>query len=403
MTRFEIKKVFAKRGSWLALAVIILMLVVELVSTVNTAYWVNADGEIEKGFGTIQKLREAKREWAGMLTEEQIARVLNENTRLNQISEQQSIQAQNAAFHHAQGFLDIFYLISCSFGDFQELDLTAADHISPNMAGSFYQNRLDKLSQWLLYGDGQGQFTEKEMQFLTEQYEQLNTPFFYTYQDGWKQLFNLSTVMIVVTAIVLGILCSGIFSDEFRYKSDAIFYSSCQGRNKAVAAKLKAGLLIVTAIYWTVMFLFSAAVLVIFGADGANCPIQSIFYGWNSFYNLTNGQLFLLILVGGYLSCVFISAVTMLVSAAARSSIPAVIMPFVFIFLPTILPDALSKIKALLPDQLLQLNQAVRYFNLYELGGRIFSAVPMLFAIYLPLALLIIPITYSLYKKHQID
>lgn len=62
----------------------------------------------------------------------------------------------------------------------------------------------------------------------------------------------------------------------------------------------------------------------------------------------------------------------------------------------------LNKVLGLLPDQLLQMNQVVTYFNLYEIGGRVFSAAPVLLVVYVVLALMIIPVVYLTYRKKQV-
>ena len=125
------------------------------------------------------------------------------------------------------------------------------------------------------------------------------------------------------------------FSGEFQLKANAVFYSSYYGRNKAVWAKVKAGAIIITAIYWAVMLLYTMLVLGILGVDGANCPIQSSMSGWKSIYNITNAQEYILIVLGGYLGCLFMQSLTMLVSAKTNSSVIAVIVPFILIFLPS--------------------------------------------------------------------
>ena len=72
----------------------------------------------------------------------------------------------------------------------------------------------------------------------------------------------------MILTLVLGFLCAGIFSGEFQLKANAVFYSSYYGRNKAVWAKVKAGAIIITAIYWAVMLLYTMLVLGILGVDG---------------------------------------------------------------------------------------------------------------------------------------
>lgn len=210
----------------------------------------------------------------------------------------------------------------------------------------------------------------------------------------------------MITALVLGFLCAGIFADEFRQKASAIFYSSYHGRGKAIWTKVTAGLLTVTVVYWAAMLAYSAAVLGIFGIEGSNCPIQSTMAGWKSFYQITNGQEYLMILFGGYLGCLFMTGAVMLVSAAAKFVFAGSDDPFLMIILPSLLMSmnspTLNKILGLLPDQLLQISSVVKYFNLYEIGGEIFGAVPILAAVYLLLTFILIPMMYFTYKKHQV-
>ena len=98
--------------------------------------------------------------------------------------------------------------------------------------------------------------------------------------------------------------------------------------------------------------------------------------------------------------------ITMLVSAKTNSSVIAVIVPFILIFLPSFLSGTslplLNKILGLLPDQMLQMNQVVKFFNLYEIGGKVFCAVPILIISYSILLLLIVPVIYFIYRRKEV-
>lgn len=409
MTYYEIKKVFSKRSSRIALVVLVVILVIILYFMVSDTTWVNERGDGEKGLGAIRKMKEAKQEWSGMLTEEEIRRVIQENNRINATPEAQSqdIRQQDIAFGWKQGFYDIRQLLIYSYGGFQDYDYYLADSLTPEQAGAFYENRIRNLEEWIADEEGGANIlSEKEKTFLMEQYEKLDTPFYYDYQDGWKNLFEGFPAVAMITTMVLGFLCAGIFADEFRLRASAVFYSSYHGRRKAIWAKLRAGFLTVTGIYWGMMALYSATVLGIFGADGGGCLIQSKMMFWKSFYNLTNFQAYLIVVLGGYLGCLFMVSLVMLVSAAARSAVLAVIVPFVLIFLPSFLTDMniplLNKILGLMPDQLLQMNMVFKFFNLYEIGGKVLGAVQVLAVLYLVLTLLAFPVIYLVYKNKQI-
>ncbi|MFR1055556.1 MAG: hypothetical protein ACLSFB_14815 [[Clostridium] scindens] len=141
-------------------------------------------------------------------------------------------------------------------------------------------------------------------------------------------LQNIST-FILILALIIGFLVSGIFSDEFQAKADSIFFSSKLGRNKAILSKMGAGFLITSVFYIVFVLLYTFIVLWALGADGANCPIQLDL--WRSIYNITFFQAYLLIAAGGYIGTLFASTLSMLVSAAARSTATAIIVPFILL------------------------------------------------------------------------
>lgn len=231
----------------------------------------------------------------------------------------------------------------------------------------------------------------------------MRTPLYYDYTLGWTQLFQYAPSIIMITVLVLGFLVAGIFSGEFQLKADAVFYSSYHGRDRAISAKVKAGFLIVTAVYWGMVLLYSVIVLGILGTDGAGCMIQAYMGGWKSFYNITNWQEYVIIILGGYIGNLFMAFLTMLVSAKTGSAVVAVMIPFILIFIPSFISGSsisiLSKVLGLLPDQLLQMNMAVRYFNLYRIGRKIMGAVGILPVLYGVLTVGMAPVIYGIYKR----
>lgn len=111
-------------------------------------------------------------------------------------------------------------------------------------------------------------------------------------------------------------------------------------------------------------------------------------------------------IISGLMPYYCMQSLTMLVSAKTNSSVIAVIVPFILIFLPSFLSGTslplLNKILGLLPDQMLQMNQVVKFFNLYEIGGKVFCAVPILIISYSILLLLIVPVIYFIYRRKEV-
>lgn len=404
MLKYEIKKVFSRTSSRITLLLLFAVLGISCYFAVHGVTYVNSRGEAEYGISAARKLRGEKEQWEGPLTEDKIRRVIEENNRINNTQEANSkdIQQQNIAYSWKQGFSDIRQLITYAYCGFQEYDYYKVDSLSPEDARDFYSQRTEGLKTWL-NTDAKEIYTDKEKAFILEKYNAAQAPLIYKDSDGWQQLFEFAPTVLMVMVLILGYLTAGIFSCEFQLHADSVFYTSTHGRGKAVIAKVKAGFLIVSGIYWLIMCLYTLAVLGILGGKGWDCMIQSSSYGWKSFYNITYLQEYLLIVLGGYVGTLFITFMTMLVSAKTKSAVVAVTVPFILIFIPSFLAGinipTVGKILGLMPDQLLQINVAVRLFNLYNIGSKVTGALLPLFAIYTSLTALSCPLLYQVYRK----
>ncbi len=228
MMYYELKKVFSRTGSQIAL-----FLLLACFFAMDVSY-VNKNGDTEHGFAAVSKLKEDRKQWSGALDEEKIRRVILENRRIRESPEAQAdnIKKNDIAYSRGQGFQEIRELLNCSYADaFRDYDYFRADSLTEEDAPDFYTNRTRLLKEWL-DGDAKDQFSDAEKEYLLEQYEQIGTPFYYDYMKGWTQLFEFAPTIITVTMLILGYLVGGIFSSEFRWRSDAIFFSSVNGGTK---------------------------------------------------------------------------------------------------------------------------------------------------------------------------
>ena len=407
MVRFEIKKVFGSFGSRVAVFLLAGVVILSCYLAIGGVEWINEQGTPETGFAAIAKLKQAQAKWAGELDEEKLYAVIQELQRINATPEAQSkdYTQNDIAYGWKQGFMPIRDMMNYAYaGNFSTYDYYLADSLSLEQAGDFYTNRTKLLKDFLENGEGKNHFSEKEKAFLMKQYEELETPFYYEYFEGWRQLLGYVSTVINLAALIIGYLVAGIFSNEFRWKSDAIFFTTVHGRNRATSAKIKAGFCIVTALYWSAIAIYTLVTLGILGFGGANCPVQ--LERWKCFYNLTFGQAYLLVVLGGYIGNLFCAFVTMWVSAKTRTSLVAVTVPFLLIFIPNILANMdiswLDRVVALLTDQLLQLYVVMYYFNVYEIFATVLSAVDILLPLYILLTAAMVPLMYREFRRKQI-
>ena len=341
-----------------------------------------------------------KNEWSGYLTEDVFQNVLEENRSINNEASSDSIEEENKRFAKKQGISTIRDVINYAFSEYRDYNDFAIDNISDDEASTVYERRISTLKEYL--DSGEETFTEKEKSFLIQQYENLDTPFYYEYMDGWSALLQNISTFILILALVIGFFVSGIFSDEFQTKADSIFFSTRLGRNKGVLSKIGAGLTIVSAFYAAFVFLYTFIVLSVLGTDGANCPIQLDL--WRSAYNVTFLQAYLLIVAGGYIGTLFASMLAMLASALTRSTPTAIIVPFIilcaFPFLSRII--TLPGLCSFFPDQLLEIYLDIKEAGLVTLGGKVTTIATVIVPVYAVICLILLPILYKVYKKTEI-
>lgn len=403
MLLYEIRKVFCKFKNKAAIFLLLVLLIATSLLTMNRVEYRDAKtGDAVSGIAAAGKLRAEKNKWAGELTEDVFVEAVRENARINQSPEAQSqdIAEQNKAYAKKQGISDINDLIIDAFSEWRDYDYFVVNRVSEEEAKQVYARRVSSLKKYL--DSGEETFPEAQKEFLIRRYESLKTPFHYEYMEGWEALLQNISTFLLMLALVIGFLVSGIFSDEFQAKADSIFFSSRLGRSKAVVSKIGAGFLITTITYIAFVFLYTAIVLLALGADGADCPIQLDL--WRSSYNITFLQAYLLIVAGGYVGTLFAAVASMVVSAATRSTMTAVIVPFVilcaFPFLSRII--TLPGICSFFPDQLLEIYLNIKEFNLVELGGRVMSVSTAIIPAYLILCLLLLPALYRIYRRAEI-
>lgn len=219
--------------------------------------------------------------------------------------------------------------------------------------------------------------------------------------DVRRALDSLPPELREAAVLILGYLCAGIFANEYRWKADSVYFSAKYGRNKAVWAKIKAGFLLVTALYWGAVLIYSLVGLGVLGFEGWSCPLQVKI--WKSFYRMELWQVWVLTVTAGYIGNLFFAFFTMWVSARTRSAVFASTVPFLLVFLPNFLEnlniDALSKLLGLLPDQLLQIYQALRYFNVYDLGIGVFNAMELLLPLWTAATAIPVPMMYRQFRR----
>ncbi|MDO4281219.1 MAG: ABC transporter permease [Peptococcaceae bacterium] len=407
MLRYELKKIFAKATSKLALLVLVIGTCVIINMAIGQVRYTDpTTGESASGIAAARQLRVDKQAWEGPVTAERLREVLATHRAIIQSSDYQSedITRQNIAYSQTQGYEDLRDLINMAYSPLTEYDYSRIDTVTDDDVAHFYEARTASLQAF--FEEEPQAYSQAEQDFLLAHYSAMSAPLYYTDADGWDALYYCSPSMIMFFIMVSIFFVAGVFPGERSTRADAIFFASKYGRDKAVRAKIGCVLLVTSVLYWLALAVYTLVPLAILGADGADCALQII--DWRSFYNLSIIQGYALILLGGYVGTMFMTLVAVLLSTRSRNAALAVTVPYVLIFATNFASNLLSgrsflaDLLGLMPDQLLQINQILHHFNLYTIAGTVHGSVPLLLILYSSASLVLLPLIYQLYRRRQV-
>ena len=389
MLKYELKKIFVKRlNRILLIAALFLVIAFGLFAACNF-HFVSERGSKESGPGAARKLVAEKNRWKGTLTPAVLAKVTSETQKNNR--RYPNGQIPEAIYGKTeQSYKDINEMINVILSGGGEYRAGAIMKITPAQAKNLYRIREKNI----------GRFIRKYRRdpavkkFLRRQYDKVKTPFYYEAADPWRKMDLYAGAFGVILVILVAVLTSGIFADEFETGACAIFFTTCYGRTKGIRRKIFTGLITATAVYGTGIGLLSAVVFSITGVSGAGTCIQIE----NSYavYALTHAQQYALILFCGYIAALLSAAVSMLISAKSHSVSLAVCVPILLFcampFIGRVLP--FDTFFELTPDQLLNLYTILPVPFVYHMGPLVFRQVPCLMIMYLVVTFALLPLIY---------
>lgn len=348
MIIYEIKKIISKISGKIAIILLLLIVVGVSIFTIKSLDFVRPDGTTIYGIKASQQLRNEKDKWRGYITSDVLAEVIRRDAEIEASPEAQSKdwKENNKAYAKKQGYLDIRDIINSALSSFREYNYYKINEVGPEAVEKIYSMRNQNLEQWLISDEAKDRYTDRQKRFFINKYNELKIPLYYEDADGWRALMENFQIVIMLTMLILSFLVCRIFSGEYYFNADALFFSSLEGRRNAVKAKI----------------------------------------------------------IGGYIGTLFILIAEMLISIITKSSITSISVPFILLFLPSFFGNlnSFQKFLGLMPDQLLQIPVAIRLFNAYEIGNADVGALPVLFVVYPILFIVMIPLIYEIYRKAEI-
>jgi len=398
LVSFEYKKILRKRSVQITLLLTVLITVFSVFGTLLGDYYV--DGKpYESNYDAMVKERAYARVLSGRpLDTELIMETINAYAQIPEADVYQSTQEYQTI---ARPYSPIYGTIRSVFNtaskrfnmeDFQVLTEAQAD--------GYYSTWREKLEQSIL----QTQMGDKAKERILALDEQVNTPFTFSYTDGYTRFFVMVNTLGLISAFVMAVCVAPLFSGEYSSGADQLILSSKQGKNRLISAKLFTGFSL-TAIFGLVLLALAFCLsLAVFGSEGGNAPLQ--LYLILSPYPLTMGQTVLLLTVVSLFAYLMTAAITMLLSAKLKSSFGVIVLVSVLLIAPMLGMVSernifLYNLYHLFPTQMTSLSSTVDVIQ-YEFGSLVIHPYVFLPLFALAVSVLLTPLAYHCFKHHQI-
>lgn len=220
-------------------------------------------------------------------------------------------------------------LISCSY------EGKTLEELSDDEMDRFFQVRAEIIHENLV-SDIQKGYTEEEIEEFTDRAESLST-LSMEYAEGWKALEETMGNFIFLLVILTAVLILPLFGRDPAVKMEEMVRSSRYGKRQLDRARIGAAYLTAAVLYVCGMAVYFLVVMLPFGFEGANQPIQSNVRTFFSLYQITYLQQFLWNFFRGGVVLVFMASLALLVTILlknilASASVIAIFMVMLVIF-----------------------------------------------------------------------
>ena len=355
LIRFELRKIFAKRLTQIAILAVLLLSAIFGFSTYQNMY--ASDGVSQSGTGreAVEIDKSIAENYAGILTTEKVQQMMID------FKPAQSLHGGNAAYSYHNATQ------SALFRKFSDLD-----------------GNWNGLSVSDVFGD-----------------EEIKIG----YTFGWLQTSQNMVRIFIVLSLVVAIMIAPVFSGEYG-GLDNIILTSKYGRTKCATAKIIASILaalIVTTVVSAINFIYA---LVLYGSGGLDCSILFAPAGFvEGFipFNITCGTLLKYQILLAFTSAISVTGITLFLSALCKNQMVALVASAAIYLFPILLPitetSPLFSVITLMP---LYHAQFVSLMSVEQISGGVLYAL-----LAVPVALIVagigIAISCRVFARHQVS
>ena len=409
--KFELIKIMRKKTSIIIMAFSMAIILYLFGGIAFQERTFDENGDEYKGLSAIALEKEMYKAVTGEMTEQSITNDIklyqekfNDPNNVTQVDENNTMFFKDKIYWE---FLcpkkDYYTLISETYDKpFEYGRFTSLPYISIDNGANFYDARLEKINKLLNQEYLDANYTQAEKGFWLNMNEKVEEPLTYGYAKGWINLLS-STGLWFFMVLSICICIAPIFASEYQTGMDSLIFTSKYGRSKLITAKILAAFLYGSGVFVLNIGLSLMVVLIPFGIDGWNLPIQIM--DTISPYPLNFLQAIGIYILIAYLIVLAFISFNLVLSVSMKSAYPVIIIDTLILIIPFFMVYSeksylYNHIYPLLPTKAMEMS--LSYFTNFTFGKIIISWPTMIEIVYFLFAIVLLPIVFIKYRKHQI-
>jgi ABC-type transport system involved in multi-copper enzyme maturation permease subunit len=408
LTRFELQKIIRSKLFYIVISIVIAVVLLLVNMRVTGAYITGKDGKELKGLAAISLQREYARQLTGPLTLGKLENAIERHRKAlldpNNIDDKGNLNSEAYAIYEVPDE-QINTLIRYAFSPLSNYDYSVIDRLKIEDAKVFYEKRMDKIKGYLNYDYSYGNYSVKEKAFFNAMNEELHVPFQMDYVTGWEKIFQNLQNLFLIIALAIATCLAPMFASEYQRGTDAIILSSRYGRTKVITAKLKAGFILSVGLLLLALAAYTLLLLGIFGFEGAKANVQMI--DLLAPVPFTVFQAYLWTILIGSLACLMVGALTLWLSSLMSSPFSVIIVISMLVIGPLFVPASKSSrlfnhLINFFPGNMFDGFKKITSYELFNLFGVLIPEYKVMAGLAVIVIVLLLPLTYRAFKKHQV-
>lgn len=281
----------------------------------------------------------------------------------------------------------------------------------PMVSSGFYDAAKKKGGQLaeyyrITYGGAKGQAlawkAEEMYGYLSNEYKA-----YYDYSWGWSRLHAMQIYLPFTVGMLLVVVLSPMFSNEYSSKMDSLILSSKQGKSKLIKAKMIAGYSIAILSWLSIQIINIIIIFSVFGINGWKAFMQNWYHN-PSPYGFSYLTSYCIVSAISFVGLLFLTSMILFISSKSKSIYTALIISAGIILMTKVNIHIFSgvatqNILMFLPTNILI---AVNYFKTFEtfyIFGKVIMAPYMVAVVASVLSVLLGASAYLSFKRHQVE